>query len=135
MSVFKTKPKNEEKKNDEVLLIQPEHISDEEPVSEDDNESVDSTINCNNYSYMKWVLYLLTFLLWVTTYVIFIKLAFGSVNFVVSMLVFMYVNTGKRKRGEVSAYSVFNKDCKSIDGTLKAEQFEREIRYGAGSLQ
>ncbi|GJQ78326.1 hypothetical protein Trydic_g22161 [Trypoxylus dichotomus] len=35
---------------------------------------------------------------------------------------------------EISAYSVFNKGCKSIDGTLKAEQFEREIRFGRGLL-
>ncbi len=36
----------------------------------------------------------------------------------------------RRPRHEPSAYSVFNKDCESIDGTLTAEQFERELRYG-----
>ncbi|CAK1550427.1 unnamed protein product [Leptosia nina] len=44
-------------------------------------------------------------------------------------------STKPKKQGEVSAYSVFNKDCKSIDGTLKAEQFEKEIRYGAGTVR
>ena len=35
-----------------------------------------------------------------------------------------------RKAGEMSAYSVFNPNCESIDGTLTAQQFEREIRHG-----
>ena len=30
----------------------------------------------------------------------------------------------------MSAYSVFNPNCESIDGTLTAQQFEREIRHG-----
>lgn len=29
----------------------------------------------------------------------------------------------------MSAYSVFNENCERIDGTLSAEQFEREIGY------
>lgn len=37
---------------------------------------------------------------------------------------------GARKPWEPSAYSVFNPGCESIDGTLKPEQFEKEIRYG-----
>ncbi|CAH2045007.1 unnamed protein product, partial [Iphiclides podalirius] len=44
-------------------------------------------------------------------------------------------STRPKKRGEVSAYSVFNENCTSIDGTLKAEQFEREIRYGPSSVR
>jgi hypothetical protein len=78
----------------------------------------------------------LYFLLWVTLYVIAIQVEFGSVFFITSMLVFIYLNTrsGRKKKGEVSAYSVFNPDCHSIAGTLKAEQFEREIRYGAASV-
>ena len=35
-----------------------------------------------------------------------------------------------RKAGEASAYSVFNENCEAIDGTLTAQQFEREIRHG-----
>ena len=79
---------------------------------------------------------ILYFLLWATLYIIAIKIEFGAVYFVVSALIFIYFNTrsGPKKRGEVSAYSVFNPDCQSIDGTLKAEQFEREIRYGASSV-
>jgi len=35
----------------------------------------------------------------------------------------------KKKPGEVSAYAAFNKDCKPINGTLRAEDFEREILH------
>lgn len=54
-----------------------------------------------------------------------------------SALLGIYFNTRTepKKRNEMSAYSVFNKNCESIDGTLKAEQFEREIRYGSGSVR
>ena len=34
-----------------------------------------------------------------------------------------------RNKDEPSAYSVFNPNCESIDGTLTAEQFENEIRH------
>lgn len=92
--------------------------------------SDDESLNC--FSYVDLFYYSLWFGLWVILYVIFIEFQFGTVFLIVSAIVFMYVNTrtGPRKDGEVSAYSVFNKNCESIDGTLKAEQFEREIRYG-----
>lgn len=55
---------------------------------------------------------------------------------IVSSFCIIWLNTrvGPKKEGEVSAYSVFNPNCEAIDGTLKAEQFEKEIRYGAGSV-
>ncbi len=37
-------------------------------------------------------------------------------------------NATKRRPHEKSAYSVFNPNCEAIDGTLSAEQFEKEIR-------
>lgn len=81
---------------------------------------------------MDIVYYTLCFMLWATLWAIFIKIQFGTVYFIVSIIVGIYFNTRTRPKfkDEVSAYSVFNKNCKSIDGTLKAEQFEREIRYG-----
>lgn len=74
---------------------------------------------------------------WATVYVIAIKFGFGVVYLLISALIGIYLNTRTtpKKAGEVSAYSVFNKGCHSIDGTLKAEQFEREIRYGASSVR
>lgn len=91
---------------------------------------VDDSINC--CSYMDIVFYTLCVMLWATFWAIFIKLQFGTVYFILSLLIGVFLNTRTRPKdkGEVSAYSVFNKNCESIDGTLKAEQFEREIRYG-----
>lgn len=95
----------------------------------EDNDTKDSTLN--------FIFYFLSFLCWATVYVIAIKFGFGIVYMLISALIGIYLNTRTtpKKAGEVSAYSVFNKDCHSIDGTLKAEQFEREIRYGAASVR
>ena len=38
--------------------------------------------------------------------------------FIVSGIVFIFLNLGKRKQGELSAYSVFNKGFKKIAGTF-----------------
>ncbi|KAH8383941.1 hypothetical protein KR009_011378 [Drosophila setifemur] len=88
----------------------------------------------NTLKYILWGVY---FLFWVTLYVIAIELKFGLVFLMFSALFGIYFNTrtGPKKGKELSAYSVFNKNCESIDGTLKAEQFEREIRYGSGSVR
>lgn len=80
-------------------------------------------------SYLTYVTYLVYFLFWITLYAIAVELQFGWVFIMLSALVAIYLNTRTTPKapGEVSAYSVFNEDFKAIDGTLKAEQFEREI--------
>ncbi|CAI5452192.1 unnamed protein product [Caenorhabditis angaria] len=45
-----------------------------------------------------------TFAIWVQ---------FGMVFFITFALIFIFFNTGKRKSGEISAYSVFNEQCES----------------------
>lgn len=115
------------------------------PVSESDSvvsvgsteSSLDSDQTAANHSqqtpkpprsYLTYVTYLVYFLFWVTLYAIAIELRFGVVFLMISALVGIYFNTRTEKEpGEISAYSVFNENCESIDGTLKAEQFEREI--------
>lgn len=85
-------------------------------------------------TYLTWLAY---FLLWATCWAIAIELQFGLVYLLVSAIAGIYLNTrtGPRRRREVSAYSVFNRDCVAIDGTLNAEQFEREIRYGPAGVR
>ncbi|XP_052867688.1 SAYSvFN domain-containing protein 1 [Anopheles cruzii] len=79
-------------------------------------------------SLLTYLTYLVYFLFWVTLYAIAIELRFGVVFLMLSALLGIYFNTRTKKSpGEISAYSVFNKNCEAIDGTLKAEQFEREI--------
>ncbi len=69
--------------------------------------------------------------MWVVGQVLFVKLEFGAVYFATSVFAFIWLNLGQRKRkeGELSAYSVFNPNCQTIQGTLTAEQFESEIRH------
>ncbi|XP_011498723.1 PREDICTED: SAYSvFN domain-containing protein 1 isoform X3 [Ceratosolen solmsi marchali] len=110
-------------------------------VDEDDLESIlsedsiDETA-CPSTFYARTI-GLLYFLLWLTLYIIAIQIEFGSVYFVISTLAFICLNTrsGRKNTEEVSAYSVFNPNCHSIAGTLTAEQFEQEIRYGPLSVK
>ncbi|CAI2353222.1 unnamed protein product [Caenorhabditis sp. 36 PRJEB53466] len=52
---------------------------------------------------------------------------FGAVFFIFSLIVFTYCNTGRRRRGEMSAYSVFNENCERLAGSMTAEHFERDM--------
>lgn len=107
----------------------------EEQYTEPAEESaVDIKEESWRYCIIKWSIYAIV---WLTLYAIFLKLQFGAVFFVISALLGIYFNTRTRPRriGEVSAYSVFNQNCVSIDGTLKAEQFEKEIRFGPGTVR
>jgi len=81
---------------------------------------------------LSWKLKLVYFALWIAVYYYFIYIEFGAIYFILSMLVGVWLNTrtGEKLEGEVSAYSVFNPNCEPIDGTLNAEQFEKEIRSG-----
>lgn len=79
---------------------------------------------------LDYLTYFAYFLFYVTLYAIAIQLKFGTVYFMLSLLFFIYflgTRTGPKQKNEPSAYSVFNPNVESIDGTLKAEQFEREI--------
>ncbi|XP_036054478.1 SAYSvFN domain-containing protein 1 [Onychomys torridus] len=70
-------------------------------------------------------------LLWLVLLGLFVELEFGLAYFVLSMFYWMYVGTrgpGEKKEGEQSAYSVFNPGCEAIQGTLTAEQLERELQ-------
>lgn len=80
---------------------------------------------------------MLYFIFWATCFALAVEFQFGAVFLVISALVGIYMNTrtGPKPKNEMSAYSVFNKNVESIDGTLKAEQFEREIRYGSMSVR
>ncbi|XP_075605125.1 SAYSvFN domain-containing protein 1 [Balearica regulorum gibbericeps] len=75
---------------------------------------------------------LLKVLLWAVLLALFAELELGLPYFVLSGLYWMYAGTrgpAERRRGELSAYSVFNPGCTAIAGTLTAEQLERELHY------
>ena len=75
-------------------------------------------------------------MLWFVLWGLFLELGFGAVYFIVSISVILYRNmrSGTRTSNEPSAYSVFNPNCERIDGTFTAEQFEKELRFGAASV-
>ncbi|XP_053950089.1 uncharacterized protein LOC128858120 [Anastrepha ludens] len=104
--------------------------------NEETDENIIAGENVDN-NLLKYTLRVVFTSFWITLYVIAIKLQFGIVYLMLSALIGIYFNTRTtpKKRNEISAYSVFNKNCESIDGTLKAEQFEREIRFGAASIK
>ncbi|KOC61965.1 SAYSvFN domain-containing protein 1 [Habropoda laboriosa] len=110
--------------------------NDIEDVQDTESTCSDDSLDQSQCTMLTKVTYLLYFLLWAALYIIAIEYEFGAVYFVVSILVFICLNTRSKpkKPGELSAYSVFNPDCKAIEGTLDASQFEREIRYGIGSV-
>ncbi|XP_012319776.1 SAYSvFN domain-containing protein 1 isoform X2 [Aotus nancymaae] len=70
-------------------------------------------------------------LLWLILLGLFVELEFGLAYFVLSLFYWMYVGMRgpkEKKEGEKSAYSVFNPGCEAIQGTLTAEQLERELQ-------
>ena len=78
----------------------------------------------------------LRIVLWCCCFGFFVQIGFGSVFFVLSLFYFMYLSmkSGTRRSWEPSAYSVFNENCEAIDGTLSGEQFDKELKFGAGSV-
>ncbi|XP_065256368.1 SAYSvFN domain-containing protein 1 [Emys orbicularis] len=76
---------------------------------------------------------LLKFLLWLVLLGLAAELQVGLPCFVLSLFYWLYAGMrgpGERRPGERSAYSVFNPGCQAIQGTLTAEQLERELLYG-----
>ena len=55
----------------------------------------------------------------------------GAIYFMLSVFVSMYINLGERVEGELSAYSVFNRNWTRLTGTLTAEQLIAEQFGGA----
>lgn len=110
-------------------------FSSDEEDAESKEEIIDTAPTKTNW--LKYTLWAVYFCFWVTCYAIAIELKFGMVFLMFSALLGIYFNTRTtpKKKNEVSAYSVFNKNCKAIDGSIKAEQFENEIRHGFNSVR
>jgi len=77
--------------------------------------------------------YITGFLCWAAVQYWMIAVAgFGAVFFAISALMAIYFNTSKteKKRNILSAYSVFNPQCTSIQGSADPKQLERELIFG-----
>ena len=103
-------------------------VKESEPIKvEEKNES--TTAHISDSLTCSWILVAVKCIIWLGGLGVFIHFGFGSVFLMLSAFYLIYASLrGSRRRPwEPSAYSVFNKNCESIDGTLKAEDFEREI--------
>jgi hypothetical protein len=93
---------------------------------QDEDETIESSFNKLNF-----IKILLHFLLWLSLFIIFIRIEFGLVYFVCSLLVIIYLNTNvKRRKGFLSAYSVFNPNVERLPGQLTSEQLEKSLIRG-----
>eukprot|EP00123_Amoebidium_parasiticum_P020200 comp44854_c0_seq1/m.47518 comp44854_c0_seq1/g.47518 ORF comp44854_c0_seq1/g.47518 comp44854_c0_seq1/m.47518 type:complete len:152 (-) comp44854_c0_seq1:241-696(-) len=76
----------------------------------------------------------LKFLLWWLLLGFFAEHEFGTVYFTFSLFALVFSNldwSGKRrKKGDLSAYSVFNPNFETLEGTLTGDQIDKEIRKG-----
>ncbi|CAF3014045.1 unnamed protein product [Rotaria sp. Silwood2] len=91
-----------------------------EEIEEKEEESISS-----------WQIILLKLFVWLTLFLIFIRLEFGAVYFIISLIYLMWSNLGsRRRRNQLSAYSVFNPNFEKIQGTFSAEDYDRQLRRG-----
>jgi hypothetical protein len=66
--------------------------------------------------------------MWFLGWLLFTHVEFGSLWIIISLFGVIFFNLGKRKEGDLSAYSVFNDGFQQLLGTMNAEQFDNEIR-------
>lgn len=68
--------------------------------------------------------------LWVTGYFYTSRAGWAPLYILGTIVLGIFTNLGKRREGEVSAWSVFNEDFRELPGTLNAEAFDQQIRHG-----
>lgn len=109
--------KKDEKENED---------EEEEEETEEEETNEEQEIEISKLTIVQIVL---RFILWLSLFLIFIKLEFGAVYFVISLLIIIYLNTnvGKRHKKLLSAYSVFNPNVERIQGTITPEQLQRNM--------
>jgi hypothetical protein len=81
-----------------------------------------------------WQIVLIKFLMWLTLYVIFIRIEFDIIYLIVSLFYLIWSTLGSSRRRrhhhELSAYSVFNPNFEKLQGTFSAEDYDRQLRRG-----
>ena len=100
-------------------LVQREEVNDNTVDGEEETAVAEWTA-------LDWTILITKLLVWLCLQVIFVKIEFGSVFLLCSAVFLLARGLGRRRAGEVSAYSVFNPGCEQITGTFTAEQFERQ---------
>lgn len=79
------------------------------------NDYKKSDLNHSNHEYAMLFLRLcLKVVIWSLLFALFIRLEFGLVYFICSLIFFICYNTSKRKKGRLSPYSVFNRNLERM---------------------
>eukprot|EP00092_Neocalanus_flemingeri_P038308 GFUD01041703.1.p1 GENE.GFUD01041703.1~~GFUD01041703.1.p1 ORF type:complete len:168 (+),score=40.38 GFUD01041703.1:82-585(+) len=92
----------------------------------DDAEIVQAEEETVEWTAIDWGILAVKFLVWICLQVVFVKIEFGAIFFLFTGVFLMLTNMGRKKPGEMSAYSVFNPNCEAIHGTVTAQQ----LMYG-----
>lgn len=66
---------------------------------------------------------------WVGVLQLFNYVGFGSLFVILSMFAAIFMNLAEKKKGEMSAYSVFNRGFKSLLGTTTGQDMDRQMRH------
>uniref|UniRef100_A0A6M2CTL1 Putative conserved plasma membrane protein ovary overexpressed n=1 Tax=Rhipicephalus microplus TaxID=6941 RepID=A0A6M2CTL1_RHIMP len=96
------------------------------------DEPVVDEESCGRWTRLDVATLVLKLTLWCLLMTLFVVLEFGAVFFAISVFYVMFTNFRKRPRlrGELSAYSVFNPNVEAIDGSLTAQDLERQLTMG-----
>ena len=136
---FAKSEESKETMNDNVsqtieLLSNPSNSDSEEPEETefpvDDFDEDKSLFDCDKRQALTIAIKVLIYILCQT---IAFLLEFGAVFFAIAVLFFICTNLRNRskRKGELSAYSVFNPNCKPIHGTVSAKDLENQLTFGA----
>lgn len=87
----------------------------------------------DNINVCNWAAFFLNVIIWCILFSLAVYVEFGVIYIIISGFYIIWVNTSTRPkyRNEISAYSVFNRNCEPIDGTLDAEKLQNQMLLGA----
>ena len=81
---------------------------------------------------LDWAIFVVKLLIYAVGQALACYIEFGAVFFSMSLLTLIWcsLDDRKRSRNEMSAYSVFNDDCQAIEGSVTADQLQRQLMGG-----
>jgi hypothetical protein len=133
--------KSAERKDEatEPLIVNSDQDENREPdcsfsdIVSDDESIAPSEIGCQPWTRMDYIILTIKLTIYAIGQTIAILTQFGAVFFALSVFYLIWTNLSdrRRRRGELSAYSVFNPNCKQIHGSVTAEKLQGELSFGA----
>lgn len=72
----------------------------------------------------------LVIICWIMLFMLLQKVHSERLLLIFTLLYLIFNNLGERKKGELSAYSVFNRDQLSLPGAMTADQVDEYLRHG-----